>query len=94
MTYKKFMSLFLIAGSIASTLCSCAATDSSAVVGYIDEHPITMEEFNYFLCKYLENENGRGKKEIYIPMPVKDAVQCFGERDLAKLPKSTFRVWE
>lgn len=41
------MSLFLIAGSIASTLCSCAATDSSAVVGYIDEHPITMEEFNY-----------------------------------------------
>ncbi len=51
MTYKKFMSLFLIAGSIASTLCSCAATDSSAVVGYIDEHPITMEEFNYFLSQ-------------------------------------------
>ena len=46
------------------------------------------------ICKYLENENGRSKKEIYIPMPVKDAVQCFGERDLAKLPKSTFRVWE
>lgn len=46
------------------------------------------------ICKYLENENGRRKKEIYIPMPVKDAVQCFGERDLAKLPKSTFRVWE
>ena len=45
------MSLFLIAGSIASTLCSCAATDSSAVVGYIDEHPITMEEFNYFLSQ-------------------------------------------
>lgn len=34
MTYKKFMSLFLLAGSIVSTLCSCAATDSSAVVGY------------------------------------------------------------
>lgn len=51
MTYKKFMSLFLIAGSIASTLCSCAATDSSAVVGYVDEHPITMEEFNYFLSQ-------------------------------------------
>lgn len=49
MTYKKFMSLFLLAGSIVSTLCSCAATDSSAVVGYVDEHPITMEEFNYFL---------------------------------------------
>lgn len=45
MTYKKFMSLFLIAGSISSTLCSCAATDSSAVVGYVDECPITMEEF-------------------------------------------------
>ena len=51
MTYKKFMSLFLIAGSIASTLCSCAATDSSAVVGYIDEHPITMEEFNSLLLR-------------------------------------------
>ena len=34
-----------------STLCSCAATDSSAVVGYVDEHPITMEEFNYFLSQ-------------------------------------------
>ena len=45
------MSLFLLAGSIVSTLCSCAATDSSAVVGYIDEHPITMEEFNYFLSQ-------------------------------------------
>ena len=51
MTYKKFMSLFLLAGSIVSTLCSCAATDSSAVVGYVDEHPITMEEFNYFLSQ-------------------------------------------
>ena len=45
------MSLFLLAGSIVSTLCSCAATDSSAVVGYVDEHPITMEEFNYFLSQ-------------------------------------------
>lgn len=54
MTYKKFMSLFLIAGSISSTLCSCAATDSSAVVGYVDEHPITMEEFNYFLVKVTD----------------------------------------
>lgn len=51
MTYKKFMSLFLLAGRIVSTLCSCAATDSSAVVGYVDEHPITMEEFNYFLSQ-------------------------------------------
>lgn len=45
------MSLFLLAGSIVSTLCSCAATDSSAVVGYVDEHPITMEEVNYFLSQ-------------------------------------------
>ena len=57
MTYKKFMSLFLLAGSIVSTLCSCAATDSSAVVGYVDEHPITMEEFNYFLSiSYPDSE--------------------------------------
>ena len=31
---------------------------------------------------------------MYIPMPVKDAVRCFGKSDLARLPKSTFRVWE
>lgn len=67
MTYKKFMSLFLIAGSISSTLCSCAATDSSAVVGYVDECPITMEEFTanatpaYFVNNVIIYDGARTK---------------------------------
>lgn len=46
------------------------------------------------IYKYLENEKEKGKRRMYIPMPVKDAVLCFGKSDLARLPKSTFRVWE
>ena len=48
MTYKKFMSLFLLAGSIVSTLCSCAATDSSAVVGYVDEQILYAMQLSIF----------------------------------------------
>ena len=76
MTYKKFMSLFLIAGSIASTLCSCAATDSSAVVGYIDEHPITMEEFNYFLSQQKSSVSATLEAALFLFFRISNSRAC------------------